>query len=108
MVLDGVSLKNRRNLVKHSHCGIQNIAPTKHEALGPSVSVIRATTHMRKKKTRYKNVCFKRKHSRRATNVCLNPIVAREDPGGITRPGRRFSEMNQGIAQSTDGIDKIR
>src|SRR5713101_7171252 len=101
--MDGVSLTDRYILAKKSHCSIQNITPMKNEVVGLSVSTIQATTHMRKKKRRYKNVCFKRKHSRRATNVCLNPIVASEDPGGITRPGRRFSKMNQGIAQSTDG-----
>lgn len=98
---NGVSLTNRRSPVKHSQTGIQNTVPTKNETLGPSVSTIQATTHMRKKKTRYKNVCFKCGHSRRATSVCLNPIVAREDPGGRARPGRRFSKINQGIAQST-------
>jgi hypothetical protein len=57
-------------------------------------------THIRKKNTRHKNVYFKRKHSCRATNVCLNPIVAREYPGSRTKPGRRFSNINQGTAQA--------
>lgn len=39
-------------------------------------------------------------HSLSAVYVCLKPIVKRLVPGGSFRPGRRFSNTNQGIAQS--------